>query len=143
MKIRLVMHGKTKRPEFRALIDDYLGRIAHSCPISTAIVREPKDSGLARLKLDAAAHFVLLDAAGKNFTSQEFARWLAALRDRGTHELVFLCGDDAGFPASFRKLADESLSLSRLTMPHELARVVLAEQLYRALAILAGHPYAK
>jgi 23S rRNA (pseudouridine1915-N3)-methyltransferase len=143
VKIRLVMLGKTKRAEIRALLDDYTRRVGRSCEIAVNDLREPADAALARVKLDPAAHFVLLDAAGKHFSSQEFARWLGALRGRGTRELVFLCGDDAGFPASFRKRAHESISLSRLTMPHELARVVLAEQIYRAFAILSGHPYAK
>ena len=143
MKIRLIMLGKTKRPELRALFDDYLARIAHSAPISISELRESTDAAFTRVKLDPTAHLVLLDAAGRNFSSQEFARWLAALRDRGARELVFLCGDDAGFPAAIRKRARESLSLSRLTLPHELARVVLAEQIYRAFASLSGHPYAK
>jgi 23S rRNA (pseudouridine1915-N3)-methyltransferase len=143
MKIRLVMLGKTKRAELRALLDDYLGRIGRSCEIAVNELRESTDAAFARVKLDPAAHLVLLDAAGRNFSSQEFAHWLAALRDRGMREIVFLCGDDAGFPAAFRKHAHESLSLSKLTMPHELARVVLAEQIYRAFAILSGHPYAK
>ena len=137
------MLGKTKRAELRALLDDYIGRVAHSCEIAVSELREPTEAALARVKLDSSAHIVLLDAAGKNFSSQEFARWLADLRDRGTREFVFLCGDDVGFPAAIRERARESLSLSRLTMPHELARVVLAEQIYRAFAILSGHPYAK
>jgi 23S rRNA (pseudouridine1915-N3)-methyltransferase len=65
------------------------------------------------------------------------------LRDRGSREIVFLCGDAAGFPDDLRALAKHKLSLSTLTMPHEFARVVLAEQIYRAFAILAGHPYPK
>ena len=125
------------------MLDDYLVRIGRSCEIAVSELREPTDAALGRLKLDPAAHLVLLDAAGRNLSSQEFARWLAALRDRGTRELVLLCGDDVGFPEKFRKRAHESLSLSRLTMPHELARVVLGEQIYRAFAILSGHPYAK
>ena len=65
------------------------------------------------------------------------------LRDRGTRELVFLCGDAEGFPAELRSSAKQKISLSTLTMPHEFARVILAEQIYRAFAILAGHPYPK
>ncbi|NDQ56882.1 MAG: 23S rRNA (pseudouridine(1915)-N(3))-methyltransferase RlmH [Acidipila sp.] len=143
MKIRLVMLGKTKRPELRALFADYVGRIERACEITVSDLREPTEAALARLKIDTAAHIVLLDAGGREHTSQEFARWLGALRDRGARELVFLCGNDIGFPAAFRKHAKEAISLSKLTMPHELARVVLAEQIYRALAILSGHPYAK
>ena len=63
--------------------------------------------------------------------------------DRGTRELVFLCGDAEGFPADLRASAKQNISLSTLTMPHEFARVILAEQIYRAFAILAGHPYPK
>ena len=142
MKIRLVMLGKTRRPEFRALLDDYLGRIRHHGEIETV---ELRDSPAARrkLKLDPAARVVLLDAAGKLFTSAQFARWIGEQRGHGTRELVFLCGDAQGFPEELRRKAAAKLSLSTLTMPHELARVVLAEQLYRAFAILSGSPYPK
>jgi 23S rRNA (pseudouridine1915-N3)-methyltransferase len=98
---------------------------------------------LRKLKIEPGATLVLLDAAGKQFTSQQFASWLGSLRDRGTRELAFLCGDAEGFPGELRVRATQKLSLSTLTMPHEFARVALAEQIYRAFAILAGHPYPK
>lgn len=143
MKIRLIMLGRTRRAEVRALLEDYLARIRHYAEIETTELREATDSALRKLKLEPSATIVLLDAAGKQFTSAEFARWLNDLRDRGVRELVFLCGDAAGFPESLRRTAKQKLSLSTLTMPHEFARVVLAEQIYRAFAILAGHPYPK
>jgi len=143
MKIRLIMLGKTRRPEIRALLDDYAGRIRHYAEIETNELRDPSPAALRKLKIDAAATVVLLDAAGKQLTSQQFARWLSDLRDRGTRELVFLCGGAEGFPADLRASAKHKISLSSLTMPHEFARVVLAEQIYRAFAILAGHPYPK
>jgi 23S rRNA (pseudouridine1915-N3)-methyltransferase len=143
MTLHFLFLGRIRRPECRALFDDYASRIRRSASIRVTELREPTDSALARVKSDPAARWVLLDAAGRHFTSQEFARWLAKLRDHGTRELVFLCGGDTGFPVSFRSRAHESLSLSTLTMPHELARVLLAEQLYRAFAILSHHPYAK
>ncbi len=143
MKIRLVMLGRTRRAEVRALLDDYLARIRHYAEIEIIELRESSDSALRKLKLEPSATILLLDAAGKQFTSAEFARWLGDLRDRGARELVFLCGDAAGFPDSLRRAAKQKLSLSTLTMPHEFARVVLAEQIYRAFAILAGHPYPK
>ncbi|HEV2314934.1 MAG TPA: 23S rRNA (pseudouridine(1915)-N(3))-methyltransferase RlmH [Candidatus Acidoferrales bacterium] len=147
MKIRLIMLGRTRRTEVRALVDDYVGRIRHYAEIETAELRESSDSAMRKLKLEPSATIVLLDAAGKQFTSAEFARWLGDLRDRGTREIVFLCGDAAGFPESLQRAAKQklslSLSLSMLTMPHEFAHVVLAEQIYRAFAILAGHPYPK
>ena len=143
MKIRLFMLGKTRRPEIRALLDDYLFRIRHYCAVNTTELRDASPAALRNLKLDPAATLVLLDAAGKQLTSPQFARWLGELRDRGAKELVFLCGDAEGFPDDLRSQAHMRLSLSTLTMPHEFARVVLAEQLYRAFTILSGHPYNK
>jgi 23S rRNA (pseudouridine1915-N3)-methyltransferase len=143
MKIRLIMLGRTRRAEIRALLDDYLARIRHYAEIEVTDLREASDSALRRLKLEPSATLVMLDAAGKQFTSTEFARWLGDLRDRGSREIVFLCGDAGGFPESLSRTAKQKLSLSTLTMPHEFARVVLAEQIYRAFAILAGHPYPK
>jgi 23S rRNA (pseudouridine1915-N3)-methyltransferase len=142
MKIRLIMLGKTRREEARAMVNDYVQRIQHCAEIE---ISELRDSGpaLRKLKIDSAATVVLLDAAGKQFTSEQFARWLGDLRDRGDRELVFLCGDAEGFPTELRASAKQKISLSTLTMPHEFARVLLAEQIYRAFAILAGHPYPK
>ncbi len=65
------------------------------------------------------------------------------MRDRGAREIVFLCGAAEGFPDALRRRATQKLSLSSFTFSHELARAMLAEQIYRALATLAGHPYAK
>ncbi len=144
MKIRLLMLGKTRRAELRALLDDYLGRIRHFAPVEVSELRNGGNAAaLRKIKVDSAATWVLLDAAGKQHTSQQFARWLGQQRDRGIRELVFLCGDDFGFPEEVASAATVKLSLSTLTMPHELARVVLAEQIYRAFAILASHPYPK
>lgn len=143
MKIRLLMLGKTRRGELRALLDDYAGRIRHYAEIEVNELRDATPAALRKLKLDSAATLVLLDATGKQFTSQQFSHWLGDLRDRGIREVVFLCGDADGFPAQLRGAANQKISLSTLTMPHEFARVVLAEQIYRAFAILAGHPYPK
>lgn len=143
MKICLVMLGKTRRPEARAFLDDYTARIRHFADVQIVELREASDAALRKLKFDLASVVVLLDASGKQFTSPQFARWLGDLRDRGTREIVFLCGDSSGFPAGLRAKASQKISLSTLTMPHEFARVILAEQIYRAFAILTGHPYPK
>jgi 23S rRNA (pseudouridine1915-N3)-methyltransferase len=142
VKIRLLMLGKTRRPEMRAVIDDYVKRIGHQSPIEVTEVRDA-EAALKKLDADRAAIVVLLDAAGKNLDSQAFAKWLADQRDRGARELVLLCGDADGFPDSLRQRAHQKLSLSAMTFSHELARVVLTEQLYRAFAILSGSPYPK
>jgi 23S rRNA (pseudouridine1915-N3)-methyltransferase len=143
MKIRLVMLGKMRRGEAGALFDDYASRIRHFAEVEVNELRDAGPAALRKLKLEPSATVVLLDAAGKQLTSQQFAHWLGDLRDRGTRELVFLCGDAGGFPDELRASAKQKISLSTLTMPHEFSRVVLAEQIYRAFAILAGHPYPK
>jgi 23S rRNA (pseudouridine1915-N3)-methyltransferase len=142
MKIWLLLLGKMRRAELRALLDEYLKRIARSCPIE---VMEVRDAAAAVKKLDAdrAATVVLLDAGGKACDSEAFAKWLRELRDRGTRELIFVCGDADGFPDELRERVKQKVSLSLMTYSHELARVMLAEQLYRAFAILSGSPYPK
>jgi 23S rRNA (pseudouridine1915-N3)-methyltransferase len=142
MRIRLLMLGKTRRPELRAILDDYVKRIGRSCPIEVTEVRDA-DAAIKKLDADRAATVVLLDAAGKILDSNALAKWLGELRDRGTRELIFLCGDADGFPDPLRRRALQRLSLSAMTYSHELARVMLAEQLYRAFAILSGSPYPK
>ena len=143
MKIHLVMLGKTRRPEIRALLDDYLARIGRFAEVRLTELREDSAASLRKLSFDPNAIVVLLDDAGKPQSSAQFARWLGETRDRGAREIVFLGGGAEGFPEALRRRAAQKLSLSPLTFSHELARVMLAEQLYRAFAILAGHPYPK
>ena len=143
MTIRLIMLGKTRREELRGLLEDYARRIRRYAELEIHELRDASPAALRKIKIAPGAAIVLLDAAGKQFTSQQFAHWLGDLRDRGTRELVFLCGGAEGFPDELRASAKHKISLSTLTMPHEFARVVLAEQIYRAFAILAGHPYPK
>lgn len=146
MKLKLVFLGKTRGTEYRTLIDDYVKRIAHFNPIEVIEKKSthagPEVVDEARGK-QAEAPVVLLDAAGKSFTSGEFARWLGNHMNSGCHQLVFLLGGAEGFPEESKKKAAEMISLSSMTMPHELARVVLAEQIYRAFSIQKNHPYSK
>jgi 23S rRNA (pseudouridine1915-N3)-methyltransferase len=142
VKIRLLMLGKTRRAEMRAVIDDYVKRMGRQSPIEITEVRDG-DAAIKKLDADRAATAVLLDAAGKSFTSEAFAKWLGELRDRGTREVIFVCGDADGFPAALRERVPQRISLSAMTYSHELARAMLAEQLYRAFAILSGSPYPK
>lgn len=142
MRLRLLMLGKTRRPELRTILEEYAKRISRSCTIEITEVRDGA-AALKKLDADRAATVVLLDAAGKNLDSNALAKWLGELRDRGTRELIFLCGDADGFPETLRLRAHQKLSLSAMTFSHELARVMLAEQLYRAFAILSGSPYPK
>src|SRR5215470_2877994 len=142
MRLRLLMLGKTRRPELRSIFDDYVKRISHASLIE---VNEVRHAGAAIKQLDAdrAATALLLDAGGKPEGSESLARWLAEQRDRGTREIILVCGDADGFPDSLRKRVLQKLSLSPMTYSHELARVMLVEQLYRAFAIISGSPYPK
>jgi len=142
VKIRLLMLGKTRRAELRAVIDDYVKRVGRHSPIEITEVRDGH-AAIKKLDADRAATAVLLDALGKNLDSNGFAKWLGELRDRGTRELIFVCGDADGFPAALRERVSQKVSLSPMTYSHELARAMLAEQLYRAFAILSGSPYPK
>jgi 23S rRNA (pseudouridine1915-N3)-methyltransferase len=142
MKIQLVMLGKTRRAECRAMLDDYVARIRRYAEVDLQELREDS-AALKKLEFPSGATVVLLDAAGKQYTSAEFAKWLARERDRGVRDVIFPCGGAEGFPETLRARVNAKISLSSLTMPHELARVMLAEQIYRGFAILAGHPYPK
>lgn len=142
MKIRLLMLGKTRRPEMQAAIEDYTKRIGRANPIE---IEEVRDGEAALKKLDGnrAAIVVLLDAGGKAYDSEAFAKWIGAQRDTGTKEMIFVCGDADGFPDALRERVRLKMSLSPMTYSHELARVMLTEQLYRAFAILSGSPYPR
>lgn len=142
MRLELLMIGKTRRSEMCTLLDDYVKRIRHSCPLEVVEVRDA-DRALERLDADRAANAILLDTGGRTIDSKALAKWLGELRDRGARQVIFVCGDAAGFPESLRERVPQKLSLSAMTLSHELARVVLAEQLYRAFAILSGSPYPK
>lgn len=142
MRIQLLFLGKTRRPEIRALVQDYAARVGRYAEISIRELRP--DSAASRKGLEfGGATVVLLDAGGKRFSSEQFAEWIKSCRDGGQRELVFLCGAAEGFPEALAGRASARISLSPLTFSHELARVMLAEQIYRAFALLAGHPYPK
>jgi 23S rRNA (pseudouridine1915-N3)-methyltransferase len=142
MKIRLLMLGKTHGVEASAMLTDYVKRIGRWCAIEVNEVRDGK-AAVKKLDADRAATALLLDAGGNTYDSVAFAKWIRELRDRGTREIVFVCGDADGFPEIVRERVKQKISLSAMTYSHELARVMLAEQIYRAFAILSGSPYAK
>ncbi len=142
MRIRLLMLGKTRRPELRDVLEDYVKRIGRSWPTEITEVRDGQ-AAAKKLHVDRAAVAVLLDAAGRAHDSVAFAKWLGEQQDRGAREIIFVCGDADGFPELLREQVKQNISLSSMTYSHELARVMLAEQIYRASAILSGSPYPK
>jgi 23S rRNA (pseudouridine1915-N3)-methyltransferase len=146
MRLRVVFLGKTRNPHLRALLEDYRRRLSRFVPIEI-VEWKTTDGGPwtvaeARGKTQSTP-VVLLDAGGQAFTSENFARWLARQIHSGSRQLVFLLGGAEGFAEETKRQADALLALSTMTLPHELARVVFLEQLYRAFALLREHPYPK
>ena len=143
MKLRVAWIGKTKEPAIESLTDEYLKRLSRYADVEGG----PLKDEAALLKLCArdarpARHvLVALDQRGKQFSSEELAKFLTDYQDRNPLPLLFGVGPADGFADSTRRAATLLLSLSKLTLAHELARVVLLEQLYRGFTILKSHPY--
>jgi 23S rRNA (pseudouridine1915-N3)-methyltransferase len=142
MRLHLVMLGKTRRPELRTIIDDYVKRISRYSPIEITELRET-EAALKKFTFEQPSTNVLLEDGGKVLNSTAFAKWLGEHRDRSTRQLTFVCGGADGFTDEIRRQTHQKLSLSAMTYSHELARAMLTEQLYRAFAILSGSAYPK
>ncbi|GAB4229121.1 MAG: 23S rRNA (pseudouridine(1915)-N(3))-methyltransferase RlmH [Acidobacteriota bacterium] len=154
--LRFVWSGPTRHPAYAALEVEYLERIQRLVPARREVVaeegkRDPR-ARAAALRREAAellrrvgdqSRMVLLHPEGRRFTSEEFSAWLGTAVGQGGGDLCFVGAGPWGTDAALVERADVLLSLSALTLPHELARVVLLEQVYRGLAILRGHPYHK
>ena len=139
MKLRIAWIGKTKEPAIQTLTDDYLKRLSHYADAQGIALRD--ESALLKLRGRQPSALVLLDSRGKQLSSEEFAQFLGNHQDRNPSPLIFAVGPASGFTAETRQEANLLLSLGNMTLAHELARVVLLEQLYRAFTILKGHPY--
>lgn len=128
---------------FASLTASYLERCSGFLPSRAQAFRAEVDllAWLDRAPGRIPPMAVLLDSRGRQMTSEAFALWIGERRDLGARQLVFAVGPADGWSDQARKRAQLLLSMGSLTMPHALARLVLAEQLYRACTILAGHPY--
>lgn len=146
MKFRFLWVGKTKDKNWRALEDEYRARLAHFVRCETV---ELKDSGketegkLILEKLNQSHFVCLLDVKGRSVSSHDLAANIENWQNRGLKEITFVIGGAEGVASAVVERADYSLSLSFLTFTHEMARVVLLEQLYRAYTIIKGFPYQK
>lgn len=136
MKIAWI--GKSKEPAIATLTDEYLKRISRYCSVEGVMLRD-EDGLLA--KFGKAVTLVLMDSRGQELSSEQFARFLRDHQDRNPLPLVFAVGGADGFSDVARSAAQQVISLGKMTLAHELARVVLLEQVYRAFTILKGHPY--
>ena len=142
MKIKVAWIGKTKEPAIQTLTDDYLKRISrYADAAGLAVKDEAALLSLARGDRQKDRHkLVLLDARGKQLSSEQLAQFLEREQAQAL-PLLFAVGGADGFSEEARRQAGFLLSLGPMTLPHELARVVLLEQIYRAFTILKHHPY--
>ena len=139
MKVFLYYIGKPKDPHANAIAEDFVRRAAHYAPMQMLQIKPEKADLLSK---HPNAQRIYLDPAGRAMESENFAQLFLKAEMAG-QDLVFLIGGHDGLPEAWRKDAHLLLSLSRMTFPHELARAMLAEQIYRAWAILRGHPYPR
>jgi 23S rRNA (pseudouridine1915-N3)-methyltransferase len=135
----VVWIGKTREPAIQELTKEYLVRLARYAQSDSLVLKD--EAGLLKLQGRGARTLVLLDARGKQFSSEELAEFIGRHQDQTATSLIFAVGPANGFSEETRRVATLLFSLGRLTLPHELARVVLLEQLYRAFTILKRHPY--
>lgn len=154
MKGVLIVVGKTTDKRFEAIIQEYIERIHHYIPFTIEVIPELKNTkGLSQdeqkkregeqiLKsLQAGDYIVLLDEHGSERTSMDFASWMQKKMAAGPKRLVFIVGGPYGFSDAIHQKGNEEISLSRMTLSHQMIRMFFVEQIYRAMTILNGEPY--
>ena len=139
MKVFLYYIGKARSAEANRMAGDFAERIGHYAGCEMREIRPDRFDPWER---HPSARKVLLDPAGKEMDSRQFASLIEKAEMEG-RDLLFVVGGADGLPAGWTSRADVRLSLSRMTFPHELARAMIAEQIYRAFATLRGHPYPR
>jgi 23S rRNA (pseudouridine1915-N3)-methyltransferase len=145
VKIKIAWIGKTKEPAIASLTEEYLTRISRYVPAEGIALRDEaallEMCGRSGSKAGAKITLVLMDSRGKEFSSEQFAKFLGDYQDRNPLPLIIAIGGADGFSDAARSAAQHTISLGKMTLAHELARVVLLEQVFRAFTILKGHPY--
>ena len=154
MKVLLINIGKTEEAYLSEGQKVYEKRLQHYCNFETVYLTPPpaiqklpanrlktKESELIQKHLKPGDYLILLDEKGRQFRSVEMASWLGKFQVSGIRRIVFITGGAFGFHESLYQLANEKLSLSSLTFPHQLVRLIFLEQLYRAFTILRNEPY--
>ncbi len=147
MKLRIVAikskRASAKNSAMAQLAEEYRSRLAHYADVSSEEVRS--EDGLIHLLESAKGRttpvLIALDSSGKQLTSPELAQWIQQHQDSGAQQLLFAIGGADGLTETVKSRSQFTLSFGKLTLPHELARIILFEQLYRAFTILKGHPY--
>lgn len=143
MKIRLIIVSKNEADAAEQLFSEYIKRLNHYAPVDVVRVKPAtlkEEADAIRKKSGAGYELILLDESGKEFSSTKFAGLLSQKQNASTN-LCFVIGSAYGFDDSLKKEARQLLSLSKMTLPHRLAKVVFIEQLYRAFTILRNEKY--
>jgi len=151
VKLKVLWVGKTQEQWVRAGIEEYAGRIRRYMPLDLLEARDEKGAAapamrerecerLAKL-IPKGGKLVLLDERGDALTSPQLATFLEKTRDQGVGDLVFAIGGAYGFTDAFREQAFKTISLSKMTLTHQMVRVFLLEQIYRGFTIMNGEPY--
>jgi 23S rRNA (pseudouridine1915-N3)-methyltransferase len=156
MKFKLVLGGSHADAELAAVADRYFNRVKHFFPIETIEVPPERgrhsQSDVAIMRAQSArllaaipdrGYTVVLDQTGKSMDSLKFAKWLERLTIDSPHGVNFVIGGDVGFDESVRQRADQLLAVSAMTFPHQLVRVMLLEQIYRACTLMRNIAYHK
>lgn len=154
MKGVLIVVGKTTDKRFEAIVNEYVERICHYIPFAVEVIPELKNTKgliqneqkqregeLIQKSLQAGDYVVLLDEHGSERSSMDFAAWMQKKMSAGPKRLVFIVGGPYGFSEEVHKRGNEEISLSRMTLSHQMVRMFFAEQIYRAMTILNGEPY--
>lgn len=153
MKLELFTVGKLKHKAYKSLFEDYTGRLKRHARFEHTIIRESKSRTVSMLKQEEALAFeqgcrpetikVALDERGVLWTSEQLAQQVVTWQNRSARHVAFFIGSAHGLDPDFRDGCDLVLGLSRMTLPHDMALVMLSEQLYRAMSIIHNEPYHK
>ena len=156
MKLHVVFVGKTREPYLKEGIEDFLRRLRRYVSVDVRVVRAERltrntrtervvglESERVMTAVPGGSHLVVLDRLGKQMTSKALARWWEQLDGEGCRKLCFAVGGVLGFSDELRDQAQTLLSLSKMTFTHEMSRLILLEQLYRAFTIIRGEKYHK
>ena len=138
MKIVVLAVGKLRDRQLTALCDDYVARASHH--VGVEIVEVDDDKALAR-RWPTAGEIIALEVGGESWSTERFAAYIGDQMLHGGRGITFAIGGADGLPAALVARANRRLSLSAMTLPHRLARLVLVEQIYRALTVVRGEPY--
>jgi len=144
VRIRIVAVGKAKERDLRSLLGDYYARIGRYAKLEEIEIKDTRPEDLVERLLRSIperSRVAALEVGGRALSSRELADWLGRAENESVQSVVFLIGGAFGLPAEISAKADLQLSLSAMTLPHRLARLFLAEQVYRAFSILRGEPY--